>query len=70
VPDAVFILIFDMSCIAGDVLLSSHPLRGCHRSAFGREGLGEDITELIGPSTVMRDNLVVNFDQGSDLDKR
>jgi hypothetical protein len=63
-PPAVFIFVFDMSSVAGNVLFSGdEPGSGQGRGLSGKR-LREYIVELICPASVMSDDSVMDFDHG------
>ena len=63
-PPAVFIFIFDVSSVAGDVLFGGDQLGGCQGRGLGAKRLREYIVELICPASVVSDDSVMDFDHG------
>ena len=61
-PPAVFIFIFDLSSVAGDVLFGGDQLGGCQGCGLGGKRLREYVVELICPASVVSDDSVMDFD--------
>jgi hypothetical protein len=61
-PPAVFIFIFDVSSVTGDVLFGGDQLGGCQGRGLGAKRLREYIVELICPASVVSDDSVMDFD--------
>src|SRR5579862_1780483 len=60
-PVAVSVFPGNGGGISRDVLLSGSTLGGAARRVVGRESLGKDAIDPIGPSAVMFDDLIRNF---------
>src|SRR3954454_12721379 len=60
-PAAFAVLELDMGGLTGNVLFRGHPSRGGEGGGLVAEWFREHVVELIGPATVVLDDLVVNF---------